>query len=82
MRRLAAIGLTALAAAGCGGAGAGERGSPPPVPAAASEPTPAQLEFRERLLEQLASGEYGDCECTGDERAADRQAAATDANEP
>ena len=67
MRRLAAIALAALAAAACGGAGADDRGAPPPA---------AQLEFREQLLEQLANGTYGDCDCTGDERAADRQAAA------
>lgn len=72
MRRLAAIVLAALVAAACGGASADERGAPPPP--TASEPTAAQLEFREQLLEQIASGEYGDCDCTGDERAADRVA--------
>lgn len=70
MKRVVAIGLAALAAAACGGAD--ERGAPPP--STASEPTAAQLEFREQLLEQIASGEYGDCDCTGDERAADRVA--------
>ena len=74
MRRLAGIALAALAAGAWGGAGADDRGAPPP--STGSEPTAAQLEFREQLLEQLANGTYGDCDCTGDERAADRQAAA------
>ena len=70
MKRLAALALAALAAAACGGADATEPGQP----ATTSQPTAAQLEFRGRLLEQLANGTYGDCDCTGDERAADRVA--------
>jgi len=70
VRRLVALGLAALAVAACGGADAAEPGQP----ATASQPTAAQLEFREQLLEQLANGTYGDCDCTGAERAADRVA--------
>ena len=68
MRRLVVSLVVATAlAAGCGGAE-----EEAPVPAAGKTgPTEAQLAFRERILEEIKTGEYK-CHCTAAMRARER----------
>jgi hypothetical protein len=83
MTRRAALGLLgALALAGCGGSEDGGR-RPPATPAPAAQPatavlgvqpTPEQLAFRKRLLQQLRDGTYVPCTCTAEIRARERVA--------
>lgn len=79
MRRTAALALAALGLAACGGADPGQPADPRPgisgeAGLTLGSPTAKQLAFRRELLRELESGTYGDCGCTGDERARERAA--------
>lgn len=73
----AAVLLLAGALAGCGGTESSQSptkgiAAPAVIPVAnAAGPTQAQLDFRERLLEEISAGTYT-CSCTSALRAKDR----------